>query len=266
MKILLTICLLLFGSVQLLAQKASDTPKNKSSLPESLLNLDLNRSYNLGNSTIAANFLVKTVIGSKNNGIIVGFQSCGFESSTELNYTPKNIKNQFVLNNPDAYNIQADYLYSSPLTLNNDGSSKKGMAIRLGYQKSIFRGLYANLSADICRIKTDVVHTYLVSYTYDYISWDETVYTYSSSTYRSEQEAQRTILGWRLNTGLGYTISLGKAKRFYLNTEMVYSVIDKSKSSQGKLSLLGGIGFRLGTPAKTSYDGIKNVTTIPIEQ
>jgi hypothetical protein len=70
----------------------------------------------------------------------------------------------------------------------------------------------------------------------------------------------------RLNTGLGYTISLGKAKRFYLNTEMVYSVIDKSKSSQGKLSLLGGIGFRLGTPAKTSYDGIKNVTTIPIEQ
>jgi hypothetical protein len=74
-----------------------------------------------------------------------------------------------------------------------------------------------------------------------------------------------TSIGWRLNTGLGYTISLGKAKRIYLNTETIFSVIDKSKSSQGPLTFFCGIGYRFGSPARTSYDGIKNITTVPLK-
>jgi hypothetical protein len=138
----------------------------------------------------------------------------------------------------------------------------KGFAIRLGYQKSIFRGLYANVSIDISRIKADVYHYYDVTYDY-YSQWSGTYY--STGVYLREKELNRTIWGMRLNTGLGYTISLGKAKKFYLNTEIIYSIIDKSKSSQGKLNIMGGIGFRIGSPAKTSYDGIKEVNTVPIK-
>ena len=260
--------MLVFTSFTVLAQNNSDAPKKKSSLPESLLNLDINSNFKVGVTDDGINFPIKAVIGSKNNGIIIGFQNCGFKPLAVLEYTPKGLENQVLEYNPDAYNFQTKYLNSHlNIPLNNNGVVKKGMALRLGYQKSIFKGLYANLSADLCRIQTSVSHEYLVSYNYDYVSsWDGTVYTYSSSVYLSELETKRTILGWRLNTGLGYTISLGDAKKFYLNTEMIYSVIDKSKSTQGKMSLMGGIGFRLGTPAKTSYDGIKVVNTVPVKR
>ena len=107
--------------------------------------------------------------------------------------------------------------------------------MRLGYQKSIFRGLYGNIAADLTAIKDAYTPVFL-------------------------ERNDRTILGWRLNTGIGYTFSFGKAKKIYLNTEMLYSVINKSKTIEGNMSLMAGLGFRFGKPAKTTYDiGTKTV-------
>ena len=32
-----------------------------------------------------------------------------------------------------------------------------------------------------------------------------------------------------------------------------------------RLNLIVGLGYRFGSPAKTSYDGIKNITTVPLK-
>ena len=131
--------------------------------------------------------------------------------------------------------------------------------MRLGYQKSIFKGLYANISADLTRIKTDVEFiNYNVSYDWTPAN-SVNVYPLSASSMETTRP-DRTILGWRLNTGIGYTFSFGKAKKIYLNTEMLYSVINKSKTIEGNMSLMAGLGFRFGKPAKTTYDiGTKTV-------
>lgn len=256
MKILLTICLLLFGSATVLAQNNSDAPKKKGTLPETLFNLDFNGSFSFDGLT---SMPVKAMIGSKNTGIIVGLQSCKMQSGKVFNNAPTEI-NPLVVQNYDqsAVNINSSYRSSSP-----SFSLNKGFAITLGYQKSIFRGLYANASLDISRIKAEVRHSYYVTYDY-FDSWSGGYY--STGTYLQETEfAPRKIWGMRLNAGLGYTISIGRAKKFYLNYELIYSIIDKSKSTQGRLNIIAGIGFRIGSPAKTSYDGIKEVNTVPIK-
>ncbi len=125
--------------------------------------------------------------------------------------------------------------------------------MRLGYQQSIFKGLYANISADLTRIKKDVKNVY------NYVSCD---YISASSGIQSnlfiedfyQLQPDRTFLCWRLITGIGYTFSFGRAKKIYLNTEMVYSVINKSKTIEGNMSLMAGLGYRFGTPAKTTFD------------
>lgn len=241
---------MLLTSLQLFAQSTSAAPKKKGVLPETLFNLDFNGSFSFDNGNLTTGMPVKALIGSKNTGIIVGFQSCRFGEAKELKNIP--VFPYFNLNP----NYSFTYLYSSAgLDSNAMYTKNNGFSIRLGYQKSIFRGLYANVSADFCRIKSDVVH----SYSNTVLS---TGVIYNGYTY---PEINRTMWGMRVNAGIGYTISIGKAKKFYLNYEIVYSIIDKSKSSQGKLNIIGGIGFRIGSPAKTSIDGIKEVNTVPVK-
>ena len=205
MKKIVAIFFVIFSSTSLLSQKESTSPKEKkvNSLPESFLNLDLNYASisNISdNQEITSKpFVLKAMIGSKNSGLIVGFQTCTFKES-------------FI-----------------------SGDNTNGITMRLGYQKSIFRGLYGNIAADLTAIKDAYTPVFL-------------------------ERNDRTILGWRLNTGIGYTFSFGKAKKIYLNTEMLYSVINKSKTIEGNMSLMAGLGFRFGKPAKTTYDiGTKTV-------
>ncbi len=251
---------MILTSLQLFAQNTSAAPKKKGVLPETLFNLDLNGSFSIGNGNGLTSMPVKALIGSKNTGIIVGFQSCKMGSYIIFNNTPISTGIESIIlqdYDPTAININSNYRSSSP-----SFSLNKGFAIRLGYQKAILRGLYANLSLDISRIKADVYHDYYVTYDY-YSSWSGSYY--STWDVISEKEANRKIWGMRVNAGLGYTISIGKAKKFYLNYELIYSIIDKSKSTQGKLNFIGGIGFRIGSPAKTSFDGIKEVYTVPVK-
>ena len=261
MKKILLISFLLLTSLQLFAQSTSAAPKKKGVLPETLFNLDFNGSFSFDNGNLTTGMPVKALIGSKNTGIIVGFQSCKIGSSIIFNNAPTEINPLVVQNyDPNAYNINSSYRYSYPSS--SSSSLNKGFAIRLGYQKAIFRGLYANASLDISRIKADVRHSYYVTYDY-FDSWSGSYY--STDAYLGETELARTMWGMRVNAGLGYTISIGKTKKFYLNYELIYSIIDKSKSSQGKLNIIGGIGFRIGSPAKTSIDGIKEVNTVPVK-
>jgi hypothetical protein len=216
MKKILILNLLLFAFGSMFAQKPSIAPKQKKSfsLPKSLFNLDVN--YNIPVfSSAGFPILAKAMIGSNNTGIIIGLQDC------------------------------------IPQNLEVDEVRFKGFLLRLGYQKSIVRGLFCNLSADFCRMKGTES---------DFA--DPSLYIIPNNTLDS---SFMTSIGWRLNTGLGYTVSLGKAKRIYLNTETIFSVIDKSKSSQGPLTFFCGMGYRFGSPAKTSYDGIKNITTVPLK-
>ena len=216
MKKILILNLLLFAFGSIFAQKPSIAPKQKKNftLPKSLFNLDVN--YNIPVfSSAGFPILAKAMIGSNNTGIIIGLQDC------------------------------------IPQNLEVDEVRFKGFLLRLGYQKSIVRGLFCNLSADFCRMKGS-----------ESAFADPSLEIMPNNTLDS---SFMTSIGWRLNTGLGYTISLGKAKRIYLNTETIFSVIDKSKSSQGPLTFFCGIGYRFGAPAKTSYDGIKNITTVPLK-
>jgi len=125
------------------------------------------------------------------------------------------------------------------------------LEIQLGYQKRIFKGLFTSLSLELTRMKfTD----------------------YDTSDYNSSLEKIKILPS--LITSIGYTISLGKTKIFYLNYEDNYYLIDGFRDYyqdnfgfeiDKRLNLTGGLGYRFGSPAKTSYDGIKNITTVPLK-
>ena len=255
----------MFASTHLLAQKVSTSPKEKkgNGLPESFLNLDLNYasisniSSNISNyqEITSSPFVLKAMIGSKNSGLIIGFQACTFAFEQELlsggEVTQDDLRTYFG-DNDEYFNIQSaggnSYLLGDTLE-----AKLNGITMRLGYQQSIFKGLYANISGDLTRIKKRVSNVYN-DVSCDYISaLDGFQYNLLIGDFYQLQP-DRTILGWRLNTGIGYTFSFGRAKKIYLNTEMVYSVINKSKTIEGNMSLMAGLGFRFGAPAKTTFD------------
>lgn len=261
----------MFASTHLLAQKELTSPKEKkgNGLPESFLNLDLNYASisNISdNQEITSKpFVLKAMIGSKNSGLIIGFQTCTFNSTQELlsggEVTQDDLRTYWG-DNDNYLNIQSVGGYSRLVGDSSNDYNLNGISLRLGYQQSIFKGLYANISADLTRIKTDVEFiNYDVSYDWLPANSGDTIPEefYQFNTTRPD----RTILGWRLNTGIGYTFSFGRAKKIYLNTEMVYSVINKSKTINGNMSLMAGLGYRFGTPAKTTFDGVKTIKTIP---
>jgi hypothetical protein len=140
-----------------------------------------------------------------------------------------------------------------PLGINyGDLEENPNLEIQLGYQKRIFKGLFTSLSIELTRVK----------YTY-----------YDTSDYNLSLLEKIKILP-SLITSIGYTISLGKTKRFYLNYEVNYYLIDGFRDYyqdnfgyefDKRLNLIGGLGYRFGSPAKTSYDGIKNITTVPLK-
>jgi hypothetical protein len=116
-----------------------------------------------------------------------------------------------------------------------DDFSETYRSIRVGYQYGIKRGFYANANLNVMN--------------------------FNYNGYYGAIAKDRSL---RLNLGLGYTLSFGKRKRIYYNLETGFAVIN----TQGLISRLcinSGIGFRLGTPAKTSYEGVKNVTTVPMK-
>jgi hypothetical protein len=275
MKKIIILYLLLFAFGSMFAQKPSITPKQKkeSSLPESFLNLDLNLRMTpiiqFGPPYITSSpFVLKAMIGSKNSGIIIGFQACTFNKEQEL---LEELTEDVLIDWNSGQDLNFTNIQSSPggtSHLVGDSSNDynlNGLSMRLGYQKSIFKGLYANISADLTRIKTDVFH-YYNNVSFDYIDpFDGN--SSSSISYILTSQPDRTILGWRLNTGIGYTFSFGRAKKIYLNTEMVCSVFDRSKTIEAKFNLMAGLGFRFGTPAKTTLDNgtktLRGVRTMP---
>jgi hypothetical protein len=106
-------------------------------------------------------------------------------------------------------------------------------SFRLGYQYGVVRGFYANANFNLASIKS--IDLYATKY--------------------------RSI---RVNLGIGYTLSFGKKKRLYYNIETAFAAININ-SLLPRFAIYSGIGFRLGTPAKTSYEGVKNVTTVPMK-
>jgi hypothetical protein len=252
----------MFASMHLLAQKESTSPKEKkgNGLPESFLNLDLNYA-SISNISVyqditSSPFVLKAMIGSKNSGLIIGFQSCTFAYEQELlpggEVTQDDLRTYWG-DNGGYSNIQSAGGNSSLVGDSSNDYNLNGLSMRLGYQQSIFKGLYANISADLTRIKTDVKYINTGVY-YDWTPEFGGSVIPEIISYMETTRPDRTILGWRLNTGIGYTFSFGKAKKIYLNTEMVYSVINKSKTIEGNMSLMAGLGFRFGAPAKTTFD------------
>jgi hypothetical protein len=138
-----------------------------------------------------------------------------------------------------------------PFAIYDGDLLKNNFGIQLGYQKRILKGLFTSLSLELTRMKfTD----------------------YDTSDYNSSLEKIKILPS--LITSIGYTISLGKTKRFYLNYEVNYYLIDGFRDYyqdnfgyefDKRLNLIGGLGYRFGSPAKTSYDGIKNITTVPLK-
>jgi hypothetical protein len=107
-------------------------------------------------------------------------------------------------------------------------------SLRVGCQLRLYRGLYTNT-------------------------------TFSVMNLMEPKPLQKIVdQSFRFNAGLGYTISFGKEKRFYVNIESTYSLLN-SRNYVGRLSLFCGLGFRLGTPASTKYEGVKNILTVPMK-
>ena len=138
-----------------------------------------------------------------------------------------------------------------PLVLDDVELEKTDLTIQLGYQKRIFKGLFTSLSLELTRMKFT---------------------EYDTSDYNSSLEKIKILPS--LITSIGYTISLGKTKRIYLNYEVNYYLIDGFRDYaqdnfgfeiDKRLNLTVGLGYRFGAPAKTSYDGIKNITTVPLK-
>ena len=140
MKKILTISLLLLFSIQLMAQKSSELPKKKNPLPESLFNLDL---YYPLYQYFDYEFLpihVKVVIGSKNTGILIG------NTRTEF-YRIFTSYDKNLFNKPGQ-------IYDKSIDKSDlDENQPIGNSIRLGYQRSLSSGIYANASMVICTIK-----------------------------------------------------------------------------------------------------------------
>ena len=134
-----------------------------------------------------------------------------------------------------------------PLVIaDGDLLKNNNLEIQLGYQKKIFKGLFTSLSLELTRMK----------------------FTNYNSSLENIQILQSLI------TSIGYTISLGKTKRIYLNYEVNYYLIDGFRDYyqdnfgfeiDKRLNLTGGLGYRFGSPAKTSFSGIKNITTVPLK-
>lgn len=138
-----------------------------------------------------------------------------------------------------------------PFAIYDGDLLKNNFGIQLGYQKRILKGLFTSLSLELTRIKFT---------------------EYYSSYYNSSLEKIKILPS--LITSIGYTISLGKTKRIYLNYEVNYYLIDGFRDYyqdnfgfeiDKRLNLTGGLGYRFGAPAKTSYSGIKNITTVPLK-
>jgi hypothetical protein len=138
-----------------------------------------------------------------------------------------------------------------PFAIYDGDLLKNNFGIQLGYQKRIFKGLFTSLSLELTRIKFT---------------------EYDTSDYNSSLEKIKIFPS--LITSIGYTISLGKTKRIYLNYEVNYYLIDGFRDYyqdnfgfeiDKRLNLTGGLGYRFGSPAKTSFSGIKNITTVPLK-
>jgi hypothetical protein len=116
-----------------------------------------------------------------------------------------------------------------------DDFSETYRSIRVGYQYGIKRGFYANANLNVMN--------------------------FNYNGYYGAIAKDRSL---RLNLGLGYTFSFGKRKRIYYNLETGFAVIN-TKDLADRFCINSGLGFRLGTPAKTSYEGVKNITTVPMK-
>jgi hypothetical protein len=146
-------------------------------------------------------FGIKSVIGSNNSGFLVGFQFGGY-----------------------GYYSDSAYVFNSK-------------SLRIGYQGSVFTGIYWTTSIDLC---------------------SRSLYDYNFEYYGKAR-------GYRVNLGVGYTLSVLKSKRLYLNSEFVLHVLDRSQINTNRIQASFGIGYRIGTPATTTYEGVKNVTTVPVK-
>lgn len=254
-----------------MVDKSSNSYKTaKYELPGSILNLDFSYAYMFGSDSVSSSiyFPIKLVLGSGNSGLIIGFQGGGNPS---IDNSPLLLGR--VTDGGSANDVYQSNPYTTSVTSVNYLQSYKevdpdfilnGLMLRFGYQKAIFRGLYANLTFDVCRSKYfySLRHEYLTYYNYDY-GWGEmTDYLYTNEY---EYDLNEVLWGVRSNFGLGYTISFLKSKRAYLNTEMLCSIFDRSNQYLSRFQLNIGLGFRLGTPASTKYEGVKNVTTVPIK-
>ena len=235
-----------------MAQKSSELPKKKNPLPESLFNLDL---YYPLYQYFDYEFLpihVKVVIGSKNTGILIG------NTRTEF-YRIFTSYDKNLFNKPGQ-------IYDKSIDKSDlDENQPIGNSIRLGYQRSLSSGIYANASMVICTIKPRFF-TEDVYYSYNPPYYNE--YRYITDVY------YKRLWPMRLNAGIGYTLSIGKQKRFYFNSEIVYSFFNRIlngdslpliiQSNNFNINL--GFGFRIGSPSKTTYDGIKEVNTVPLKR
>lgn len=202
-------------SITLFGQSNDQSASKKSNpLPNSLFNLDVN--YTVGSPILG----IKSVIGSNNSGFLLGFQFGGY----------------FV---DDYYSDGAWVGYKETYNLKT---------LRIGYQGSIFYGLYWNTSTDLCS-----------SSYYNYNSYYDNAGNYQSN---SDEGVKR---GYRVNIGIGYTLSLLKSKRLYLNSEFVVHVLDRSQFNTNRIQASCGIGYRFGTPANTTYEGVKEIRTVPMQ-
>jgi len=243
-------------------------------LPESLVNLDINFStqYN----AFLPSLQWKAVVGSNNSGIVLGIQretinkiSGAFNPYGEKWTEPTNYgvgraylhrlsdgdieEALSVLNAPGF--VPDDEIYWTVYDYDDEDA---GWTFKLGYQYALPRGFYVNAGLDITTNRTKDAVTVGYGY-YDWFSGN-----YYNDSYFFEDKGW--ALGVRLWTGLGYALSLGKDKRYYLNAEATYTSLQLTSIIERSFVINAGFGFRIGSQPRTTIEGATESNTVKIQR
>lgn len=264
----------------------SSFAQKSNKLPESLVNFDINYSYNHLNARFP--FLQwKAVVGSNNSGIVVGIQREQISKITDFGvmgidpYYDKNITDNILGYGKTYFHRLSDRNIQDALSALNapsfvpddeiswsihrvnskitgDPVVDRGWTFRLGYQYGLPLGFYVNSGIDLTTNRTKD----LIQVSYEYYE------PITGMTYSDEYEFidKGWGLGVRLWTGLGYALSLGKDKKYYLNAEATYTSLQLTSTVENRFVINAGFGFRIGAQPKTTIEGASESNTVKIQR
>jgi len=241
--------------------------QNAISPSESILSVDVN--YSTQYNSLFRFLELRGVIGTNNTGIVIGIQRENLTKGNiydEISFITDSEKysSNFFGDPGRIYNHSISQSDVRELTekIESETSSSvesiylnnyiynidRGWTFKLGYQYGFPFGLYFNAGVDFTTNRTKDLYdvtSYYISNSGFYESFYDTF------------EDRGWAFGFRLWTGIGYALDLGKDKKYYLNAQATYNSIQYTATIERNFIINAGFGFRIGAQGKTSIQGTR---------